>query len=54
MILLPRTATYLTKQSLFPRRVPTPAPRLVSVQQLGPGMAELRYVVAMRGAADPA
>lgn len=32
---------------LFPRRVIAPALRLISVQQFGPGFAELRYRVAI-------
>ena len=39
---------------LSPRRVLSPAPRLVSVQQPRFGVAELRYVVATHGAADAA
>jgi len=35
---------------LFPRRVLSPTLRLVSVRQLGPGMAELRYVIDAGGA----
>lgn len=34
---------------LFPRRVPSPVLRLVSVRQMGTGMAELRYEVCKGG-----
>jgi dihydrofolate reductase len=37
---------------LLPRQITSPALRLVSVQQFGPGFAELRYEVPSRGAAD--
>ena len=38
---------------LFPRRVLSPVLRLVSVQQMGSGMAELRYEVDTGGGAHP-
>ena len=39
------SATLGRGKPLFPRRVVHPTLRLVSVQSMGPGMAELRYVV---------
>jgi dihydrofolate reductase len=39
-------------KQLFPRRVLSPHLRLVSVRQIGAGMAELRYEVHKGGAAD--
>ena len=38
---------------LFPRRVLSPILRLVSVRQLGAGMAELRYEVHKGGSSEP-
>lgn len=35
---------------LLPRRITSPALKLVSVRQVGTGFAELRYEVASRGA----
>jgi dihydrofolate reductase len=48
------SATLGTGKPLFPRRVLSPVLRLVSVRQMGTGMAELRYEVhkgALSGAA---
>ena len=39
------SATLGTGKPLFPRRVLSPTFRLISVHQMGPGMAELRYSI---------
>jgi len=41
-------------KQLFPRRVLSPALRLMSVRQIGAGMAELRYEVGKGGVANTA
>lgn len=46
------SATLGKGKPLFPRRVLSPALRLVSVHQMGAGMAELRYEVHKGGAVD--
>jgi len=43
------SATLGAGKPLFPRRVLSPVLRLVSVRQLGPGLAELRYAAAKGG-----
>lgn len=43
------SATLGKGKPLFPRRVLSPALRLISVQQMGAGMAELRYKVNKSG-----
>ena len=43
------SATLGTGKPLFPRRVLSPGLRLVSVRQMGTGMAELRYEVCGAG-----
>lgn len=43
------SATLGKGKSLFPRRVLSPALRLISVRQMGTGMAELRYEVVKVG-----
>jgi len=48
------SVTLGTGKPLFPRRVLSPGLRLVSVQQMGAGMAELRYEVTKGEAGDSA
>ncbi len=48
LILQVGSATLGQGKPLFPRRVLSPQLRLVSVRQMGTGMAELRYVVHKR------
>lgn len=45
MIVQIGSATLARGKPLFPRRVLSPTLRLISVRQMGPGMAELRYEV---------
>lgn len=53
MIIQVGSATLGKGKPLFPRRVLSPNLRLVSVRQLGVGMAELRYEVDHGAADDP-
>ena len=46
------SATLGKGKSLFPRRVLSPSLRLVSVRQMGTGMAELRYEVGIGSTVD--
>ena len=45
MIVQIGSVTLVTGKPLFPRRVLSPVLRLVSVRQMGTGLAELRYEV---------
>lgn len=52
LIIQVASATLGKGKPLFPRRILSPGLRLVSVRQLGPGMAELRYQVGQAGEAS--
>jgi dihydrofolate reductase len=54
MIVQVGSATLGRGKPLFPRRVLSPTLRLISVRQMGVGMAELRYAIQRADAGDPA